>query len=159
MGDFTEFYRRYQHALHNYLVRMTGDPSMAMEIVQESFTRCLSRYGSHGSNRILLFTIARNALIDEIRRQKRFSGLKEEEHPAGGNPEKRLEIRQEYTRVMAGLDQLEKGEREILAMRVSSDLTYREIAAITGLNETNVRVKVHRARVKLKQFFDQEEDR
>jgi RNA polymerase sigma-70 factor (ECF subfamily) len=157
MGDFTEFYRRHQHVLLNYLVRLTGDTALAMEIAQESFTRCLSRYGSGKLNRVLLFKIARNAWIDEIRRQKRFTGFKEEEHPAARNPEKHLQIRAEYQRVMAAMERLEQEEREILAMRVSTKLTYREIAAISGLNETNVRVKVHRARVKLKQLLDLEE--
>ncbi|KPJ79002.1 MAG: hypothetical protein AMJ54_00640 [Deltaproteobacteria bacterium SG8_13] len=159
MDDFTGFYRKYQQVLLNYLVRLTGDATLAMEIVQESFTRCLSRYGARRSNRVLLFTIARNAWIDEIRRQKRFTGLEEKEQPALENPEKQLEIRQEYKRVLAGMNRLEQGEREILAMSVSTDLTYREIAAVTGLNEPNVRVKVHRARVKLKQYLDQEEDK
>ena len=159
MGDFSEFYRRYRNALFNYLLRQTGDAPLAMEVAQESFTRCLSRYGPDRSNRLLLFKIARNALIDEIRRQKRYTELKEDEQEIGRNPEKHLQLREEYKRVLAGMNQLENVEREILAMIVSTDLTYREIADITGLNESNVRVKVHRARLKLKKFLDQEEDR
>ena len=158
MGEFTDFYRRYQQALLNYMVRLTADPTLAMELVQESFTRCLSRYGRRKSSRVLLFKIARNAFIDEIRRQKHFTGLNEEEHLSDKNLEKRLQIREEYKRVLAGMNRLDSREREVLAMIVSTDLTYREIAEITGLNETNLRVKVHRARVKLKQFLAQEED-
>jgi RNA polymerase sigma-70 factor (ECF subfamily) len=45
---------------------------------------------------------------------------------------------------------LEKSQREILALTVSSDLSYREIANITGISEANVKVKIHRARIKLK---------
>ena len=156
MNDFTDFYRRHRLALLNYLVHLTGNPALAMEIVQESFTRCLSRYGFQKSSRVLLFKIARNALIDEYRRQKRFSGLTGQERSAAGNPEKSFQIREEYVRVLAVMETLEREEREILAMRVGSDLPYREIAAITGLNETNVRVKVHRARFKIKQLLDQE---
>ena len=157
MGDFSEFYRKYRNALFTYLLRLTGNSPLALEITQESFARCLGRYGPDRSNRLLLFKIARNAWIDEIRRQRRFTQLTDEQQELGKNPEKRLQIREEYKRVLAGLNRLDKTEREILSMTVSTDLTYREIAEITGLSESNVRVKVHRARLKLKQFLAQEE--
>ena len=37
---------------------------------------------------------------------------------------------------------------------VSSDLTYREIARVTGTSEGNIKVRVHRARVKLKEMMN-----
>jgi RNA polymerase sigma-70 factor (ECF subfamily) len=48
---------------------------------------------------------------------------------------------------------LKTDERDILALTVSSQLSYREISSIVGISESNVKVKVHRARAKLRQFI------
>jgi RNA polymerase sigma-70 factor (ECF subfamily) len=157
MDNFSEFYRRYRSSLLNYLVRMTGDVPLAMDIVQESFVRCLDRYGPHQSNRLLLFKIARNAMIDATRRQNRYTEYTEIEKPNESDPEQHFQIRERYRSVLAGMRQLDKTEREILSMAVSRNLSYHEIGQITGLSEGNVRVKVHRARLKLRQILQQEE--
>jgi RNA polymerase sigma-70 factor (ECF subfamily) len=48
---------------------------------------------------------------------------------------------------------LEADQRDILALTVSSQLSYREISSITGISEANVKVKIHRARAKLRQII------
>jgi RNA polymerase sigma-70 factor (ECF subfamily) len=52
------------------------------------------------------------------------------------------------------MQQLEPEERDVLALVVSNDLSYREIARITGISEGNVKVRVHRARVKLRKMMN-----
>jgi RNA polymerase sigma factor (sigma-70 family) len=158
MDNFSEFYRRYRHSLLGYLIRMTSDVSLAMDIVQESFLRYLDRYGPNKSNRPLLFKIARNALIDASRKEKRHRLITAAEKPMENDPETNYQVRAEYQRVLAGMQQLDKAEREILALTVSRDLSYRAIGEITGLSAVNVRVKVHRARLKLKQILQRQEE-
>ena len=67
--------------------------------------------------------------------------------------EQQLLVREEYKQVMAAMQRLEETERDILALIVSSNLTYRDIAEVTGISEANVKVKVHRARVKIKKML------
>jgi RNA polymerase sigma-70 factor (ECF subfamily) len=52
------------------------------------------------------------------------------------------------------MQELEPEERDALSLVVSSDLSYREIARITGTSEGNIKVRVHRARVKLKRMLN-----
>lgn len=61
-----------------------------------------------------------------------------------------LQIKQEYRRVLSAMEELEDGEREILTLVISGDLSYKEIASIIGTSEGNIKVRVHRARVKLR---------
>jgi RNA polymerase sigma-70 factor (ECF subfamily) len=63
-------------------------------------------------------------------------------------------VREEYRRVLGAAGQLEKDERDLLALVVSGDLSYREIASICSISEANVKVKVHRARLKLKEILN-----
>ena len=72
---------------------------------------------------------------------------------SSSNQEQALIVREEYRRVLSAMQMLEKDERDILALAVSGILTYREIATIAGISEANVKVKVHRARLKLKKIL------
>ncbi len=136
--------------MFGYLMRLTGDYQLSSDIMQESFTRFLEHYGSNTQNVSLLFAIARNAVWDNSRKKK-FSNKPENDMEDGStNPEKMFLIRESYRKVLNAMLKLEISQREILALTVSSDLSYREIANITGISEANVKVKVHRARIKLK---------
>jgi len=67
-----------------------------------------------------------------------------------------LMIRSEYRRVLEAMKFLNADEREILALVVGEDLSYREIANILGVSEMNVKVKVHRARLNLREKLKEE---
>jgi len=134
-------------------MRSTGDYYLADDILQESFTRYLEKYGKEGPNTALLYTIARNAVIDGHRRQGRDTPLLDEPEFSQPNPEMQMLVREDYRRVMAAMQELAPEERDVLALVVSSDLSYREIARITDTSEGNVKVRVHRARVKLRKMM------
>lgn len=153
MNDFRAFYKKHRDGLFAYLIRSTADADLAADILQESFTRYLEKYGQEGPNPALLYTIARNAVVDGYRKQGRTTQLSDRHEPSGENPESRLMVREDYRRVLAAMEELDPEERDILALVVSSSLSYREIAAIAGISEANVKVRVHRARVKLKKIM------
>jgi RNA polymerase sigma-70 factor (ECF subfamily) len=69
------------------------------------------------------------------------------------NQEHALIIREEYRRVIGAMQKLKEDERDILSLVVGGDLSYREIADLTDQSEANVKVKVHRARVKLRDIL------
>jgi RNA polymerase sigma factor (sigma-70 family) len=134
-------------------MRSTGDYYLAGDILQESFTRYLEKYGKEGSNTALLYTIARNAVVDGHRKQGRDLPLFDEPELSQPNPEKQMMVREDYRRVLAAMQELAPEEKDVLSLVVSSDLSYREIARITGASESNVKVRVHRARVKLRKMM------
>ena len=152
MEKFTSFYKKHKDRLFSYLLKITGDYYLAADIMQESFTRYLERYGKEGSA-ALLYTIARNAVIDSFRKQDRGTRSLEDRDHIGRNQEEHYLVRDECRRVLSALQKLERDERDVLTLVVSSGLSYREIAGVTGLSEANVKVRVHRARLKLKKIF------
>ena len=153
MKDFKRFYSEHRENLFSYLMRLTGDYYLSNDILQESFTRCLEHYGSHTRNVSLLYTIARNALIDHFRRSKSDYYQVEDPEDMTNNQEYALMVRQEYRQVLAGIQKLDSDERDILALTLSGELSYREIASIVGISQGNVKVKVHRARMKLRDIL------
>jgi len=151
--NFRAFYREHRDRLFAFLMRSTGDYYFAGDILQESFTRYLEKYGDEGENPALLYTIARNAVVDGYRKQGRDKQLLDEPELSQPNPETDMMVREDYRRVLAAMQELEPEERDILSLVVSSGLPYREIARIAGTSEANVKVRVHRARVKLKKMM------
>jgi RNA polymerase sigma-70 factor (ECF subfamily) len=136
--------------LFAYLMRTSGDYDLSGDIMQESFTRYLARYGKREPSAPLLFKIARNALTDHRRKSAPNTPLCAENEPSGGDPEHHMMVRDEYRRTLSAMQHLDETERDFLSLVVSSDLSYREIAEIHHTSEQNVKVKVHRARVKLR---------
>jgi len=153
MDNFQDFYKKQKDKLFFYLMRVTGDYHLSMDIMQESFLRCFDKYRDKTINISLLYTIARNVLIDFGRRDKRKSSLEHDVVDLTADQENDFRIKQEYGKVLAAMNKLETDEREILAMVLTEDLKYKEIASIMGINEGNVKVRVHRARSKLREVL------
>ena len=150
---YGSFYQTYKEKLFGYLMRRTGDYHLSCDIMQESFARFLKHYGPEMHNVPLLFTIARNALLDHVRKNSRQSENPADVAAAVNDPEHQMLVRETYRMVLDAMGQLEKDERDILSLTVSSGMTYREIAAVAGITEANVKVKVHRARIKLRKLI------
>jgi RNA polymerase sigma-70 factor (ECF subfamily) len=135
-------------------MRCTADYYLASDIMQESFTRYLERYGQGSENPALLYTIGRHLIYDNARRQTRSALLQEDRSPpVVEDQEHHLMVREQYRQVLAAMSKLNDDERDILSLAVSSELSYREIASITGISEGNVKVKVHRSRRKLRKLI------
>ncbi|MBN2060478.1 MAG: RNA polymerase sigma factor [Deltaproteobacteria bacterium] len=153
MQEFEAFYRKQQERLFTYLLRITGDYHISMDVMQESFTRYLERYPKETRNISLLYAIARNYFLDYKRKNKKEQVLEDDKEDCSTNQEDDLQVKQEYRRALRAMKRLDDDEREILALVLDGDLSYKEIASLVGTTEGNLKVKVHRARVKLKEIL------
>jgi RNA polymerase sigma-70 factor, ECF subfamily len=151
---YSQFYSDNKDRLYAYLLRMTGDPQLAVDLVQDSFVRYLKHYGSQDTgSRALLFTIARNAALDAIRKQKAVCSETDDCIDPGHSPEQQVIQRQTVAHLLKAIDQLSPQDRELISLVATADLTYRDIAGILNLSEANVKVRVHRARLKLRDIL------
>jgi RNA polymerase sigma-70 factor (ECF subfamily) len=153
VNDYDGFYIKNKDRLFAYLLRMTGDYPLACDLVQESFTRYLGRYSNSGDSRPLLYTIARNAALDAIRRPKADGLDAEDQEDPGNDPEQQVMAHEAFERMLAAIGQLAPPDRELISLVATADLTYREIAGVLNMSEANVKVKVHRARTKLREIL------
>jgi RNA polymerase sigma-70 factor (ECF subfamily) len=150
VNTFKDFYNRQRQKFFAYLIRRAGDYHLACDIMQESFTRLFEKYTAEQFTPQLLYTIGRNLVLDALRKRRHNPSQTDDvEQPVDGQ-EHYLLVRDEYRQVLAAMRHLEDDERDLLALVVSSELSYRELAGITGLSEANIKVKIHRARKKLR---------
>lgn len=154
MDPFEKVFETNKGKLFAYLLRMTRNGDTASDILQESAMRCLERYGDREVTPALLFTIARNVFMDHLRRAARLTVLDEQQPDTRPDPEHDAIARDHFQRVLAGMQALTPEERDILSMVASSGLPYEQIARIQGTPVSNIKVKVHRARIKLRRYLE-----
>ena len=153
MNTFKDFYNRQRRNFLAYLIRRSGDYQLACDIMHESFIRIYEKYTAENFTPQLLYTIGRNLALDSIRnRKKNPSSIEVDDQPVDSQ-EHYLMVRDEYRRVLVAMRHLEEDERDLLSLVVSSEMPYRELAQLTGISEANVKVKIHRARKKLRAYL------
>ena len=154
MIDFHTLYERYAPDVKRFAIYLSGDFALAEDITSETFVRAWTAPDAIRVETVkaYLFTIARNLYLKELRRGGRHSRLDDGIPDLAPNPEISAERREELGRVLDGLQLLPEVARAALLMRVQNDLPYGEIAAALGLSLTAVKVKIHRARIKLAQL-------
>ena len=168
--EFEELYKAVAPGLTNYLVGSGSSYATACDIVQETFLRAWKRRDELEDDlsqvRGLVYTIARNYRIDLIRKSKR-EVLQEEitdetaridqvtasplsfSRPA----EERDENAALRQKIDAALAQLPPTLREAFTLFQLGELSIREIAMQTQVSESNVKVRIHRAKEKLREIL------
>ncbi|MGA9670580.1 MAG: sigma-70 family RNA polymerase sigma factor [Terracidiphilus sp.] len=151
---FAGFYQRSARPLWAYLARVSGDPALADDLMQEAYVRylCASHPVSLAVNgeiaaRRYLFRIATNLLRDHWRRPSSTSieDLPEEFFAATANSA------QADSRAVLGpaLAQMRPRDRQLLWLAHAEGYSHREIAEVTGLASASVRLLLFRARRKI----------
>ena len=156
MSDFHSLYQRYAPQVHRFALFLCGDSALADDITSETFVRAWTSRGKirEATLKAYLFTIARNLYRDHLRRNRRYQELEESLPDDAPSLESRTEHKAELAAVIDGLRQLAEADRAALLMRVQEDMSYEEIAEALELPVSTVKVKVHRARMKLMRLRD-----
>jgi RNA polymerase sigma-70 factor (ECF subfamily) len=157
MNRFRQFYTDYRDKLFGYLLRKTGNTHTAADLAQESFTLYMERYPNHEQSPALLFTIGRNLFYDQMRQGSRIIAHEDIVQGTVADQEETYIAREQAGKILAAIKQLGDEERDILALVVSSVLNYQEIADIRKCSVANIKVKVHRARLKLKKLLQEKQ--
>jgi RNA polymerase sigma-70 factor (ECF subfamily) len=149
---FAELVTRYQAAVYNLAYRMLGDPTEAEDAAQEVFVRAWNQLHTFQLDRRFstwLLSIASHYSIDVLRRRKPTAPLDdvalfvESDDPA---PEDLALQGEQSQMVRQMLNSLPDKYRSVTVLRYYNDLSYDEIARMTGLTESAVKTQLHRAR-------------
>jgi RNA polymerase sigma-70 factor (ECF subfamily) len=161
---FDALYRTTRRDVLAFLTRRSGDPDRAADLLAETYLvawRKLREVPDGQPGRLWLFGVARNLLLKERGRRRSDNVLVErlasELHTAIA-PCTGLEDHRSGP-LAAAIAQLAQKEREILLLTAWEDLAPREIAIVTGSSANVVRVRLARARSKLRRELESLERR
>lgn len=165
---FEELVRRYQRPIAAYVYRMVGDYEAALDLTQEVFIKVynsLRRYRSEFKFSTWIYKIAHNSAVDHLRRYSNralaltneFEGEQydlplESRRLSPEQESEKAERRAEIEQVVRGLPM---AYRELVLLRHSHDMSYDEIAEVTGLPLGTVKNRLFRARETMRQQFIQ----
>lgn len=142
----------HSDALFSFVLHNLRDRDEAKDIVQESFLKLWMKVDQVrlANTRAYLFTMARNLIVDRARR-RRFSARYESRHDDA------LTTHQPTTGVKDALDEalarLSPVQRSLVLLRDLEGRSYDEIAKITGLDLTKVKVYLFRARKAMQAYL------
>lgn len=141
--------------LYRVALRLTGDPSTAEDLVQETMLKALRAWPSFlpGSNaRAWLVTILRNQFINQWRAHRRaptevdFEALPDLPNTSDPDPEGRFFRELVDDEVLEAVDALPAEFREVLVLSDMEGLPYNDIAAALGIPVGTVKSRLFRAR-------------
>jgi RNA polymerase sigma-70 factor (ECF subfamily) len=148
-----ELLELWKMPIFRFFLRSLNHHEDAEDLTQRVFIRIYrssERYLPQAKFSTWIFTIARNLLIDEIKKRKRRPQVVFDEHieKVGDGEDGRSE---ELTEIlMRHLDTVPENHRTALLLRVQRELSYREIAEVMQTTEASVKTWIHRARLDLK---------
>jgi len=150
--EYNDCVNLYSDNVYRFILKNLRHEEDARDVVQSAFEKMWMNREQVISekSKSFLFTVAYNLMIDHIRKNKRIS-LKEEfaETALGANKQEgnTRRILQE------ALNRLSETQRSLVMLKDYEGYNYAEIGQITGLNESQVKVYLHRARLQLKAYL------
>lgn len=151
MITFHEIYERHSKDVYRYAFWLSGSADDADDITSETFARVWVGREEIRTETVkaYLFAIARNIYLKGLRHTKRQADLTPFHADPKPVPEQQVESRLELDRAMQAIQSLPETDRAAFLLRVQHELPYEEIARILQLPLTTIKVKIHRARLKL----------
>ncbi|MDQ5953224.1 MAG: hypothetical protein QG551_452 [Patescibacteria group bacterium] len=160
--SYDGLYREFFTPLFRYFFFRTKNNETSKDLTQSVFLKFLNqgykeREKEH--NVKLLFTIARTSLIDFYRKSSRrleeSLDAKERDVPSSDpDPEIIFESKEKVSLVQDVLKTLSESEEEIVVLRMTTDMSYKEMAKVLELKEDNIRQIYSRALKKMKDYMD-----
>lgn len=157
--DFEALYRQHRDSIFQLALRLLRDRDRAMDATQETFSRAFeAKDGFRGDAKpsTWLFRIAYNACLARLAQENGHGGPAEGAEPedaSASRPEAVAEREDNRAAVRRALERLGEEDRRLLCLQMDEDLDYQDLAAVLGCSVEAVRMRVSRARRRLKEVL------
>ena len=150
--DYNECVKLYADNVYRFILKNLRNEEDAKDVVQGAYEKMWVNRAQVDNTkcRSFLFTVAYNNMIDHIRKNKR-TVLKDDfsETALGASRQQ-----QNTKRILQeALSKLSETQRSLVMLKDYEGYNYAEIGEITGLNESQVKVYLHRARLLLREYI------
>ena len=150
--EYNECVNLYADNVYRFILKNLRAEEDAKDIVQSSFEKLWKNKETveNARSKSFLFTVAYNQMIDHIRKNKRIN-LRDD-----FNENIKVGYQQHSTikkTLMDALNRLNETQRSLVMLKDYEGYNYEEIGEITGLNSSQVKVYLHRARLTLRDYL------
>lgn len=146
-----ELYVRYNDGIYAFVLSRCGDTALAVDCVHDTMLdvwRTASRFSGKSSVKTWLFAIARNKLVDVLRKRRKLSFVEEvpEVSDTAPNPEAAAIAAAESNRLHKCLAKLPDVQRTAIRLAFLEELTYPEIAEIEKIPVGTIKTRIFHAK-------------
>lgn len=162
--NIEEIYKQHSKTVYNYLYCLCHDEPLAEELTQETFylgMKNIDKFRNECKIQVWLCQIGKNLWYKELARRKKARVISMDAEI--GEIKSDLNIEEEFIEnetkeeLYKQLDKLDEITRELILLKLTTGLTFKEIAPILGKSETWARVTYYRGKEKLKEMNRKEE--
>lgn len=159
-----KIYEEYSKYVFNYLLSFTNNAETAEELMQETFysvIKNIHKFRNESSLKTWIYKIAKNKLIDYYKKNKKIKeiGINEvnEKLLLINSFEEDCNDRDELINVYKKIHKLDEKSKEVVYLRTKCEFTFKEIGSIMQKSEEWARITFYRAKIKLKEDFENEQ--
>jgi RNA polymerase sigma-70 factor (ECF subfamily) len=152
VADYNRSVDDFSDGIYRFILKNLKDHDRAKDVVQDTYEKLWVKVGevSPDKARAYLFTTAYHTMIDTIRKESRNEDFDAKNHD-------RQITDTSYTGLSDILEEavsrLPADQRSVILLRDYEGYSYEDIASITGLSESQVKVYIFRGRLFLKNFL------
>lgn len=152
VGEFNKTVDLYADNLYRFILKNIKDSEKARDIVQDTYEKMWIKVSEVESSnaKSYMFTAAYRTMIDRIRRDKKQGDLSESNMYSMSHSTQYTDLKEVLNEALAKLPEI---QRSVILLRDYEGYNYSEIGEITGLNESQVKVYIFRARGFLKNYI------
>lgn len=150
--EYNEAVELYADNLYRFIVKHTRNKMLAEDIVQEAFTKVWEKHETIAGSKVksYLFTTAYHQMVDELKKESRTSDKEIEDYRKEESLSHLFDVQKTLNEAVNQLPEIQK---TVVLLRDYEGYNYSEIAEITSLNESQVKVYIFRARQALKDYL------
>lgn len=167
LKDFKLIYNECYPLLMKICYHVVYNLDIAQDLVQETFERFYMKnmsFPSEDDAKYWLIRVSKNLALNHVRRNKREINMVEKvkQLPTTSatyvvDGVKELSDNETIKEVRAAIEMLPDNLKMVITLKEYGDLDYKAIGKILGISESNVKVRVHRARKKLEEILSKED--
>lgn len=157
MQDMAQIYEQYFETVNKYLFCLTHNNDISEELTQETFYRAVKKidtYRGECKMSVWLCQIAKHIWYDQCRKNKKMVNVPEEEISTiqlDTTMEEQIIFNDEKVSLYKKMQKLDDRTREVLYLRITGELSFKEIGTILNKTENWARVTFYRGKNQLKE--------
>ncbi|MDP4143666.1 MAG: sigma-70 family RNA polymerase sigma factor [Bacillota bacterium] len=166
IDSFNIIVNKYELLIIRFVYNLVRNKEASEDITQEVFITIYNKLYMYNKNYKFLnwiLQIARNKCIDYIRKYKRMyeSNIDDEINIRSkvGIPEESAEFQETKNNVLRFIKELEEVDRQIITLKYSLEVTFKDISDVLEVNESTVKRRYYRVRDKFKEFVQRKGER
>src|SRR5436190_23156681 len=151
-SEFNSCVDEHADGLYRFILKNMKDEDEARDVVQDAFEKTWRNVENVDGKKAksYLFTTAYHTMIDRIRKKKHTSDYTEVNEASLFHTEQYTDLKKILNNAVNLLPETQKA---VILLRDYEGYSYEEIGKITGLNESQVKVYIYRARLFLKEYI------